>query len=362
VTGKRSTTIVDVARKAGVSTATAGRVLGGYGYSSEEKRTRVLQAAEELGYSPNQLARSLITGRTRTIGFVAGDIQSPFYAKILRGISDSAGRLGFGVLITNSDETVEEEVRAIGLLREKQVDGLIVSPCDTIAAPHLREVARSTPLVLIDREVQALEVDTVGVDNVAAARDCIATTIRAGHRRIGIIAELQSSFPDGIESFVEAARSGTLSDHAPLYPSWQRLLGYLRAHEDAGLPVDLSLIARVGSYSAEAAERQALALLTQENRPTALFTADGVMTASAMSAITSCRLRIPDDLSLVAFDDLDWMSFVSPGINAVAQPRRAMGEAAARMLMERIDGFDGPPRHLKLAPRQTTRGSLAPHG
>lgn len=355
---ERKATITDVARRAGVSTATAGRVLGGYGYSSTDMKTRVQDAATALGYSPNLLARSLITGLTRTIGFVAGDIQSPFYAKILRGISDAADEAGFALLITNSDETIEREVDAIRLLREKQVDGMIVSPCDTQRSPHLRDAAAATPLVLIDRQVRGLDVDSIGVDNVEAVQTGIARLIERGHRRIGMVAELQSTRPDELATFVSGICADPATDVSTLYPSWQRLAGFVRAHTAAGVPVDLSLIAQVGDYSMEEAERQARAMLARSDRPSALFTADGLMTEGTMHAITACGLRIPDDLSLVGFDELDWMAFVSPGIDAIAQPRRLMGQRATQMLIERMDQADLAPRKLTLAARQILRGSV----
>ena len=357
---KPKVTIADVAKLAGVSTATAGRVLGEYGYSSAEKRGRVLAAAKSLNYRPNLLARSLITGRTRTIGVVAGDIQSPFYATILRGVSDVAGRNDFGLLITNSDESAAEEIRAVELLLEKQVDGLIVSPCDTHDAAHLRDTAANLPVVLIDREVAGLEVDTVGVDNIGSTQDCIADLIRLGHRRIGMVAELESSYRGGVADFIDRARASAI-EPAILYPSWQRLLGYLRAHDAAGVPVDPGLVCRVGKYSVQAAQDQARLFLAQGPRPTAIFTADGLMSAGTMAAISASHLQVPGDLSLVCFDDLDWMAFVDSGIDAVAQPRSAMGEAAARMLLERIDGLTAPPRRLKLATRHITRGSVKPN-
>ncbi|WP_242500357.1 LacI family DNA-binding transcriptional regulator [Tropicimonas sp. IMCC6043] len=354
---KRQATIADVARRAGVSTATAGRVLGGYGYSSGEKRDLVLKAAEDLGYRPNQLARSLITGRTRTIGFVAGDIQSPFFAKILRGVSDVLEPKGFGLLITNSDETVEGEMESIRLLSEKQVDGVILSPCDVEEAAHLRKLVQTTPMVLIDRQVADLDVDSVGVDSVAAAEACVRRLIAEGHRRIGMVAELQFGPWTDIESFVRMVRTNPDGIGA-IYPSWQRFMGYVRAHDACDLPLDLSLIARVNSYSTEDTKATVLRLLGHPDGPSVLFTADGLMTEGTMMAIFERGLRIPDDISLVAFDDLDWMSFIGPGIDSIGQPRRKMGEAAARMLIERIGGFDGPPRREKLPVRDNRRGSV----
>ena len=354
----RGVTIAAVARRAGVSTATAGRVLGGYGYSSAEKREKVLAAAAELGYRPNLLARGLITGHTRTVGVVAGDIESPFYATILRGISDVLERRGFGMLITNSDESATREREAVGLLMEKQVDGLVISPCDTVSAGHLHDAAARLPVVLIDRDVPGLAVDGVGVDNVAGARGGVARLLQAGHRRIAMLAELEHSPLGDLDAFLDAAERGAVTD-AGLYPSWQRLLGFLEAHRAAGVPVDPTLVRRVGAYSSTAAEREARALLGQADRPTALFTADGTMSNGAMTALRAAGLAVPGALSLVAFDDLDWMAFVGPGIDAIAQPRRRMGEAAADMLHERIAGHDGPPRRLRLATTWIARGSVA---
>lgn len=355
---KRKATITDVARAAGVSTATAGRVLGGYGYSSPDKKDRVLKAAEDLGYRPNQLARSLITGKTLTIGFVAGDIQSPFYAKILRGVSDVVGRAGFGLLITNSDEKADEELRSIRLLQEKQVDGIIVSPCDAQGSDHLRRLAESLPVVLIDRAIEGLEIDRVGVDNVGASRDCVLELIAKGHTQIGLVGELFSGSWGSLEEFVLAFDRGEISDVSSLYPSWQRFVGYLLAHREANIAFDLAMVARVNSYSIDDGAREVNALLKRKVRPTSLFTVDGLMTEAAMAALSQTNLSIPDDISLIGFDDLDWMGFVRPGIDAVAQPRRKMGEVAARMLLERIEGKKCAFRNEKLATRRVRRGSV----
>ena len=358
---KPKATITDVARLAGVSTATAGRVLGGYGYSSGSKKDQVMKAAEKLGYRPNALARSLITGKTRTIGVVAGDIRNPFYASVLRGISNVAEKEGFGLLITNSDESLTQEVRAVDLLVEKQVDGLIVSPCDTRGAAHLRALhASGVPLVLIDRAVQGLEVDRVGTANVTAAREAAQLLIQAGHRRIGLLAELVEEEDGGVERFIARALAGEPVETNALYPSWQRLLGYIQAHQLARLPVDPGLVRRVGAYSAEAAKATALEFLAQSDRPTGLFTTDGTMSEGAMSAIVSLGLQIPADLSLIGFDDLEWMAFHAPGITTIAQPRLAMGETAARMLLEQIEGANTPARTVLMPASVGARGSIGP--
>lgn len=351
-------TITDVARRAGVSTATAGRVLGGYGYASQQIRDRVRESAEAMGYRPNLLARGLITGRTKTIGVVAGDIQSPFYASMLRGVADVARTEGFGVIVTNSDERSDREIEAVQLLLEKQVDGLIVAPSELQRSPHLHAaIARGCPVVQIDRIVSGLPADSVTVDNRGAARDAVAHLIAAGHDRIGIVAELErSEFPD-VKAFVRAVDQGLVTTTS-LFPSWQRLYGYLDAHRIAGLAVDQDLIARVGEYSVEAGKAETLRLLRRARAPSALFTADGLMSAAAMDAIATLGMAIPADVSLVCFDDLDWMRFAKPGVTAIAQPLIALGETAATIALARIRGEDGASRHVELPPTLAARGSV----
>lgn len=355
----KKATIIEVARLAGVSTATAGRVLGGYGYASDEIRDKVREAAASLGYRPNLLARGLITGKTQTIGVVAGDLESPFYASILRGISDVARSKGFGVIVTNSDEIYQREREAVQLLIEKQVDGLIVSPSDLESSQHLLDLAKAgCPVVQIDRCVRGLDADSVTVDNLNAAKECVERLIEAGHTRIGMIAELERPASGDLKTFVDRGSFSSI-DLRSLYPSWQRLLGYVQAHRQAGIAIDLNLVRRVGAYSATAAREETIDLMRGEGAPTALFTADGLMSSGVMAAISTLGIDIPDGVSLICFDDLEWMEFTRPGITAVAQPLNEMGRGAARLVLSRINGDDTPAQHLVLAPAMHMRGSIA---
>ncbi len=352
----KKATIIEVARLAGVSTATAGRVLGSYGYASTAIQKKVRDAADTLAYRPNRLARGFKTGRTQTIGVVVGDIESPFYASILRGIADEVRGRGFGVLVTNSDENVDREREAVQLLLEKQVDGLIVSPAAIAHADCLSHaIASQCPVVQVDRVVRGLETDAVLLDNVGSAHHAVTQLIDAGHRRIGIVAELVGASPKDISTFVRTMKPKLPLRH--LYPSWQRLLGYLLAHREAGLNVDASLVRKVNTYSISAAKSATEELLSQ-TRPTALFTADGLMSTGAMMAIAGRGLRIPNDLSLVCFDDLDWMKFIGTGISAISQPANQMGVAVAELLMRRIDLQPGPPEHRILLAEFVARGSI----
>src|SRR5215471_15590758 len=159
---RRGPTALDVAKKAGVAPATAARVLGNYSSVSPALRERVLNAAEQLGYRPNRLARSMVTGLTQTIGVVIANIEDQFFARLVRGIADEARESGVQLILANSDEDVDEERSVVQLLTERQVDGLIVASCATEAFDHLADLpAYGLPFVLLDRQIEGIDVDTV---------------------------------------------------------------------------------------------------------------------------------------------------------------------------------------------------------
>src|SRR3954469_18091788 len=159
---RNGATIPDVARAAGVSRATTARALGGYGSVSAETLDRVRTAAEQLGYRPNELARSMITGKTFTIGVVVADIENPFFARVTRGISDAARSAGFEVILINTDENLASERTALKVLLDKRVDGVVVAPASSKDGEHLRAAQDcGAPITLIDRRVAGLEADAV---------------------------------------------------------------------------------------------------------------------------------------------------------------------------------------------------------
>lgn len=197
------------------------------------------------------------------------------------------------------------------------------------------------------------------IDNRGSAREAVAHLLKAGHRRIGIIAELEQTEKGSLEDFVaQTAFSAVTSE--TLYPSWQRLLGYLDAHREANIPVQTQLIRRAGAYSSEAARHEAIQLLEPGHRPTAVFTADGTMSHGLMQAIADLKIRIPDQISVVCFDDLDWMTFMQPAITSVHQPVHRIGSMAAELLLARIAGETSVPKHNVLEARLNIRDSVGP--
>jgi LacI family transcriptional regulator len=330
-------TIRDVAARAAVSQATAARALGGYGYVSSAARRAVLDAAAELGYRPNAVAKALVSGSTRTVGLIVGDIENPFFAAAARGLADVVEEEGYTLLLANSDEDLERERQAVDVFRTQLVDGLVVAPVSGNDGTHLRVLESDRrPLVLMDRAIRGLQVDTVMVDNAGGARAAVEHLLRFGHERIGVV-----------------------SDAEEISSTAERLRGYRRALREAGIEPDPGLVSvgpstRAGGYEA------ARALLERVDRPAALFTLNNFMTAGAVRAIRDLGLRIPDDVALVAFDELEWTTLVEPPITVVAQPVAELGRAVGSRLLARLRGDDAPPRRTRLRTELIVRASCGP--
>ncbi|MGO4339507.1 LacI family DNA-binding transcriptional regulator [Labrys sp. KB_33_2] len=343
-----SVTVADVARVASVSKATAARVLGGYGTVSDKVRIKVLAAAKMLDYRPNELARSMTTGRSGTIGVVVGDIENPFFSSAVRGITDVARLAGFDVILTNSGEEIAAEKAAVKTLVAKRVDGLIVSPARDNDIEHLRDIERSgRPLVLLDRAVEGLSVDTVTTDDRHAAESITRRLIALGHRRIAYLTA--SDTPNHRFSNPFDISTGSVR---------QRIEGFLGICREAGLEGMESWV-HVGATTPEQTHRIATAMLKSSQRPTAIIASDSVIGLEVFKARRELDLSIPDDLSLVSFHDADWTSVTTPPITVVRQPVYRLGEAAAKLLVERLNGSDVEARRIILPTEIVERASVA---
>lgn len=338
-------TVVDVARLAGVSTATAARALGGYGAVKPSTHSRVQTAAEKLGYRANALARSMITGRTLTIGVIIADIDNPFFARVTRGITDVAKSHGLEVILANTDEDVTSEISAVQVLVQKRIDGLIVAPASRFHGEHLRGALEGgSSVVLIDRQVDGLKADSVTLRNSSGARDAVSRLVDLGHRRIGYVSgalKVESSIgPGGITT------------------GEQRISGYRRALRDAGIPFDPSLI-RTGGPRRQDAATQTSTLLDLVDRPTAIIAADSLISLGVIEELHRRGVQIPYEVSVVGFDDAEWTTVIQPSFSVIAQPAYDLGARAGELLIERIEGYDGPTRATKLRSTYIERGSTA---
>ncbi|MGW1609519.1 LacI family DNA-binding transcriptional regulator [Streptomyces sp. NPDC002285] len=322
-------TMADVARSADVSVATVSHVLNGTRPVLPHTRQAVLDAMDELGYTPNTLARSLVTSRTRSIGLAVSAISNPYFTEILQGVEAGALEHGYSLLIADPHDDPVHERKVVQLLHERRVDGMIVAPS---AEPHelLAYLGRhKVPTVLLDRVVDAPADGSTGFDQVCA--DSAAPMARlvthladVGHRRIGLVAGLPG-----------------------LSTTSERLTGYRDGLAAAGLAYDERLVVHGDSESA-AAERATAALLSLATPPTALVTANNAMTIGALRALRDHGLSVPDDIALCCFDDFAWADLFSPRLTAIAQPSRDIGAHAVRVLLDRLASPDGPARTVRL--------------
>lgn len=342
-------TVADVARSAGVSKATAARVLGGYGSVSEKVRDAVRAAAKALDYRPNELARSMTTGRSGTIGVVVGDIENPFFSLAVRGITDVARQAGFTVILMNSGEDAAAERAAVRTLLAKRVDGLIVSPARESETDHLADVLRSErPLALLDRGSAALDVDTVIANERQTTQDVTLRLAALGHRRIVYLTACDT--PDHRFRVPAEIHTGSVR---------RRIEGFLEACREKGIH-DAERWVCVGATTPDRTHRIVIDLLAGADRPTAMIASDSVIGLAVFKACRDAGLTLPADLSLVSFHDADWTSVTSPPVTVIRQPVYQLGEAAARLLVERLNGERGAARKLVLPTSLIERASVGP--
>ncbi|MFF4620875.1 LacI family DNA-binding transcriptional regulator [Nonomuraea jabiensis] len=321
----------DVARLAGVSTATVSRVVNGrYGVSASTIE-QVRSAIERLGYESSLVATSLRRSRTNVLGLVTHSFQS-YTAEVLKGVMDALSQSGFDLIIyANSDlyGTYSDgwEQRHLARLSGTLTDGCIV------VTPS-REVRSGTPVVVID-PARGSTVPSVTADNLAGATAVVEHLLGLGHRRIGFIA-----------------------GRASLEAAWSREEGYRRALATAGVPIDPQLIAR-GSFNPESAAPLARALLDRADRPTAIFAASDGMALKALEVAKDLRLSVPGDLSVAGFDNIPESALVKPGLTTVDQSMYRLGYEAARMLKSLVRGDWAGPSQIVLPTRLVVRGSTA---
>ena len=333
-------TIKDVAKASGVSITTVSRVVNGSGYVKESTRRRVLEAIAALGYSPNHLARSLSTGRTRTVAAIFPDISNPFFPAVARGIDDVLASSGYLLIIGNTDnDQSQEEVLVQGLL-EKRVDGIVFVTGSPDSGSLVKRASEEVPVCLIDREVEGVECDTVTCDNFKGAYEMTRHLIDSGHRRIAFI-----------------------SGPPRLSTSRKRLMGFKRCLEDAGLEGPPQVY--YGDFRYETGYSIAREILMSESGVTAVFAANDLMALGAERCLMDAGVLVPARIAVAGYDDILMASLARPSLTTVAQPAYRMGAVAAEILLQRIGsreiGGTGhaphPPRLEVLEPSLVVRES-----
>jgi LacI family transcriptional regulator, galactose operon repressor len=328
-------TIYDVARLAGVSTATVSRALNDRGPIAPATRAAIDAAVARLGYEPNTIARSLATKSTQTIALLLPDISNPFYAALVSGIQQRAFATGHTMLLCMTESDAEREEQYLGLLRAKQVDGVLVDglvlPPDRIA----QFVREGLPIVCLDRDIDSTSVPLVQVDNRLGAQLATQHLLSLGHRRIAHV----------------AGASG-------LGISGQRVAGYRSAYDVVGLAPEPTLL-EVGSFTEEGGYEATLALL-RRTPFTAVFAANDLSAIGAINALIENGRSVPGDVSVVGFDDLRLSQFTTPALTTIHQPALEIGDRATQLLIELASGRKVRKLRHVLEPRLVVRDSTAP--
>jgi LacI family transcriptional regulator len=328
-------TIRDVAEKAGVSLATVSHVVNNTRYVSDAVREKVIEAMEVVGYRPNALARSLRRGKTHTIGLILPDSSNPFFAEVGRVIEDEAYHQGYSVVLCNTEGSSEKESHYVKVLTEKQVDGIIFLAEGDRAEPLELLLDQKISVVLVDEEVPDYKatVDVVIIDNYGGGFTATEHLIKLGHRRIACI-----------------------TGPSPVTLSAERVTGYRDALAKNNLQYDPSLVLR-GDFHQETGYAQTRALLSLSERPTAIFACNDLMAMGALRAAFEMGLRVPQDLSIVGFDDFDFASFTIPPLTTIAQPKDEMGRLAIHLLVDRMTNESHEFKHTCLSTKLIVRGS-----
>lgn len=325
----------DVARLAGVSPATVSRVVRGERYVSSSKRQKVLDAIEKLNYRPNSLARNMKQQRANAIGVIVPDISNPFFSTLTRGVQHYARRLGFDTLVYDTGRDPERELVGLSLLLHRRIDGAILGTerVDFTGIPEA--LAKDAFIVVVDNMAEGIEADFVATDNVLGARMAVDYLISLGHRRIGLI-----TGPKYQSSAVE------------------RHHGYMKALESVGIDVDSSLI-KHGDFGIVSGYQLANALLDLNRPPTALFVANNRMTVGALRALRERKIRIPEQVAVASFDDVEFSFLSYAPVTAVVQPALEIGQKAAELVIRRICGQNEPARQaVRFRPGLIIRGPV----
>ena len=328
----RGKTVKEIAAAANVSVATVSRALQRPEIVSETTRQHIHEVVKRLGYTPNALARNLRTARTRLIIALLPDIANPFFSEVIRGIEQVAHESGYSVLLGETQSSLVREQAYADMVAARQADGIITMSPRVPAIP----IQGRLPVVNACEYVKDSQICSVYVDNAAAAAAAVEYLVMLGHHDIAFIAGPPSS-PICVD----------------------RELGYQQALQRAGIALNPALAA-VGDFSIEAGERAIDLLLSRAQPFSAVFCSNDEMAIGAMRALSARGLRVPEDVSVVGFDDIRFARYTSPALTTIAQPKNALGREATTMLIELLHDPTVPPRKRVLTADLVVRGSTAP--
>jgi DNA-binding LacI/PurR family transcriptional regulator len=330
-------TMADVAERAGVSVATVSRAL-----SDDPQRVsplvlrRIIEAAEELEYIPNNLARNMRSGSARILGLIISDIGNPFFTAVARGAEDAAQRHGYSLVLSNTDENPDREAASLSVMAAERAAGVIIATTNENGTALRKFQETGMAIVAIDRHIAGLATDSVVVDNESASYEAVTHLVRLGHRRIAIV---------GGPSDADTARD--------------RLHGYERALREARVDIEPKLVSR-GDFREAAGLTATRELLDLPDPPSAIFAVNNLTTIGVLEALRERGVKVPSEISIVGFDDIPTSELLDPPLTVVQQPTYLVGARAADLLIRRLQEPTAAVREVVLTARLIIRGSTGP--
>lgn len=331
-------TLKDIAKESGVSIATVSRVLNNSGYVKEETRKVIEDTIIRMNYTPSVVTRTLSRNENITIGVVIPDINNPFFCEVIKGIATIADKENLNLIICDTDEQIEREFKALKMLKETKIQGLIITPtsdknefnCEYIEALESMKI----PLVLIDRDVKYSNYDAVFLDNIKGAYDATNVLIKEGHKKIAIIAGPTSS-----------------------KPGRDRVRGYEKALLMNKLRIDSKYIFH-GDFKQESGYAITKEILNMKDRPTAIFACNNMMNLGCIKALYEENFKIPQDIALIGFDEIEILNVLEINISAVSRPTSEMGQVAMEILVDKIKNKEKiKAKRFIFAPKLNLKGS-----
>lgn len=330
--------IRDIARAAGVSSTTVSRVLNGSGYVKEETKAVVLSIIKEFNYTPSAVARSLSKNETNTIGVIIPDIENPFFGEVIKGISSLADEKNLNIILCNTNEDVSKEIKFLNMLKGQRILGIIITPTNDTHEFNNKQLTVleniGIPIVLVDRDVKHSNFDGVFIDNIKGAYEAINALINEGHRKIAIITGPNSS-----------------------KPGRDRLIGYKKALRMNDIEFDERYLF-YGDFRFDSGYECTQKILKMEDRPTAILACNNMMNLGCIKAIYENKLRIPEDMAIIGFDQVQMLDVVGLNISVISRSNTEMGKTAMELLLKKLDKKDcGNTVRITLSSKLLLKGS-----
>jgi len=331
-----SVTIKDIAREANISYSTVSRALSGHPQVNEETRNNILKIANEMGYTPNALAKGLVSKNTYTIGLIISDITNPFFAEVAQGVEDCANRYGYQVFLCNSNWNVQREKECLYRLHSSRVDGIVISPASSDSS-HIVDSQFNVPIVFAAQKPQSNGCNYVTVDDFKSSTIAVEYLVKLGHRKIAYIGGLLNT------------NSGVA-----------RFNGYKSTLEKHNIPVILNNIMH-GDYTQASGYKLAKELLLNHELPTAIVAVNDITALGVIQAVEEYGLNVPRDISVIGFDDISFASLDKILLTTIYLPKYGIGEESVELLIQKIQNpKDNEGKHKILEPklivRKTCRG------